>query len=367
MGPGTTTPEPSTESVRAALSHYAVSNTRQGLILFVFDLSIYVASIAGVLFAPWLFLKILLSLLAGFKLANLVTIAHDAAHNSLTASRRLNKIIAVISFTPCLFSYPLWIYDHHYLHHRRTNETHPDSYTPLSKQEYDALPAWRRLKVRLYRAPTLWFFGLYYIVERWAQVKFVPTRAHPARIRRAAAPYSLSLIIYFAAFIGLLASAPSYSNTSTLSAILLGFVLPFYIFQSLYAFTVYVQHTHPRIPWFRNKPRDSVIARQDFISVHMRLPYGLAWLSHFVYDHAAHHVHPGIPCYRLHDAQIALNELIGQHAVTERFSLRWLYNIQRICKLYDYAHYRWLDFDGHPTSDKITQTPAKSRPDYDAT
>ena len=339
----------SIKEVRKALSEFAVSNTKAGLTLFFVDIMSYIVAIAAVVLAPSLVLKILAGVFAGAKMANLATLGHDAAHNVLTKVRWLNKLLAIVSFTPGLFNYRLWIYDHHHLHHHNTNETHPDSYTPLSLEQYSALSSWQQLKYRFYRSTSLWSFGIYYIVERWSQAKIFPRSRMPKKVRRDAWPHSVYLVLYFCAFTTFLFYAPLYSKTSSLTAIVCGFVIPFYIFQSLFAFTVYVQHTHPRVIWFNSKPNRADEGRQDYISVQLRFPKSLSWLVHYVYDHAAHHVHIGIPCYRLAEAQIKLNQLIADKAVSENFSLYWLRSVQQHCKLYNYEQYQWLDYNGQPS------------------
>ena len=74
---------------------------------------------------------------------------------------------------------------------------------------------------------------------------------------------------------------------------------------------------------------------------------------HHVYDHAVHHVQPAIPCYRLHEAQLALNRLSPDAALSRRFTFRLFWDTLRRCKLYDYERHRWLDFEGRPTSEPI--------------
>ncbi len=344
------TETPSIKTVRKALSEYAKPVTSSGLLLFIIDIASYIAAIVAVILVPWLSLKIIAGIFAGIKMANLATLGHDAAHNVLVKSPWLNKCIAIVSFTPGLFNYRLWIYDHHNLHHHNTNEKHADSYTPLSFQEYAALNLWQQFKYRFYRSTSLWSFGVYYIFERWWQVKLFPRHHMPEQVQRAAWPHLMYLIVYFSGFIALLASAPVYSQTSAITAILCGFVIPFYIFQSLFAFTVYVQHTHPKVNWFRFKPDRNAEGRQDYISVQLKLPRWLSWLVHHVYEHAAHHVHIGIPCYNLPVAQVKLNQLIGSKAVSDQFSFAWLRRVQSYCKLYDYENNQWLDFNGNPSA-----------------
>ncbi|MEQ1593380.1 MAG: fatty acid desaturase [Thiobacillaceae bacterium] len=341
---------PTVKEVRRTLSQYAVPSTPHGLALFLFDIASYVAAIAIVFLAPWGWVKFVAGIFAGAKMANLATLAHDASHNSLTASRSLNKLIAIVSFTPSLFNYRLWVYDHHNLHHHNTNENHPDSFTPISRAEYAALTSWGKLKHRFYRSTSLWAFGIYYISERWWKVKFFPRAHMPSHVRRAAWPYFLYLMLYLGGYLMFLMAAPLYSETDALTAVMCGFVVPFYVFQSLFSFTVYVQHTHPRVAWFKGKPDRNADGRQELISVHLRFPKGVSWLFHHVYEHAAHHVHPAIPCYRLPEAQAKLNEMIGSLAISEPFSFAWLSRIQRRCELYDFENHRWLSFEGEPRS-----------------
>jgi omega-6 fatty acid desaturase (delta-12 desaturase) len=352
---------PSAKEVRKALSEYATPVTSAGLIIFVIDIVSYIAAIAAVLFVPWLAVKIIAGIFAGAKMANLATLGHDAAHNILTKSRLLNKWIAIASFTPGLFNYRLWIYDHHNLHHHNTNELHPDSYTPLSVLEYQKLTAWQQFKYRFYRSTSLWSFGIYYIFERWWQVKLFPRNRMPKHVQRAAWPHTIYLVIYFFGFIALLINAPLYSQTSAITAIFCGFLIPFYIFQSFFAFTVFVQHTHPRVIWFNSKPDRNAEGRQDYISVQLKFPKFLSLLMHHVYDHAAHHAHIGIPCYKLPEAQEKLNLLIGEQAVSECFTFAWLREVKSHCKLYDYDNQQWLDFEGKVSKLVMNTSPNEAR------
>ena len=351
---------PTAKQVRQTLSAYAVSSTAHGLTLFIIDLLLYLAALAVVLFAPWLAVKLLAAIVAGANIANLVTLGHDAAHNSLTRSRPLNKLIAFIAFTPALFNYRLWLYDHHQLHHHSTNENQPGSFTPLSKPAFDALPRWKQRLQRLYRSRSLWTLGLYYIVERWWQVNFVPRRDMPDSVQRSGWPHFAYLLVYCVGFIALLAAAPLYSDTSALTAILLGFVVPFYVFQSLFSFTVYIQHTHPRAAWFNARPDRNTQGRQDLLAIQLRFPKWFTLLTHSIFDHPAHHVHPAIPSYRLSEAQAKLNAMVGPAVISERFSLAWFAQVRQRCKLYDYEQHRWLDFDGKPSSRVTLATAAEA-------
>lgn len=335
--------------LRKAMKPYCRRSTAIGLMLFFWDYLAFVALIAMTFIVSIWWLQLLFSILAGFKIANLATLSHDAAHNCLTANKRLNTVLGILGFLPGLFNYRLWLYDHHNIHHRKTNADYPDSYTPLSLKEFRRLPKYRQLLYRFYRAPTLVSFGIYYIFERWWKVKFFPRRDMPESVRRDGWRHFVILAIYALVFNTVLVICSTFTSASVVSAVVFGFVLPFYVFQTLFAFTVYIQHQHERAPWFRRSADEHYRPAQAFISVHLKLPGFLSSLVHNVYDHAAHHVHPGIPCYRLREAQHRLNSLLGDQAVVEEFSLRRVIEIMHHCKLYDYDAHQWVDYRGRPT------------------
>lgn len=359
-------PYPSRKLIHAEMIKFVKPRTSMGLAVFIIDFGLWMAAIAGVLFLAPLWAKILCSVYAGLKVSNLSSLGHEYAHGTLVKGAKLNKVLAILSFMPGLFNYRLWIYDHHVLHHAKVNGKHRDAMTPFSKAEYDALPPHRRVLERIYRAPLGLGFALYEIVERWLGVKFFPRAYMPERTRAQAWPHFFFLLGYLALFLTFLALAPLYSDTGTFTALILGFVVPHYVWMELVGFTVYVQHTHPRIPWFDSNADRMRIEAPEIVSTHIEFPGWLKLLVHNVYDHAVHHVQPRIPSYEMAKAQARLNELIGPMAVMEHFSVARFADTVRRCKLYDYQHHRWLDFEGRPTSDPIDIEAIRARLDGEA-
>ena len=343
--------------IQRTLQLFARPSLFWGTALALADLAQYAAAIAGVLWLTPLWAKIACSVFAGLKIANLATLGHDAAHGSLTPSPALNRILGIVVFVPGLTNWALWICEHHRRHHPFTNGELLDTYTPLSKAEYDALPAWRRALKRIHRNPLGLGFGLYYIVERWWQVKLLPRAGVPARYRAAAWRHFALLMVYLAGFLGLLAAAPLYSETGSLAAILFGFAMPFYVWMELMSGSLYFQHTDPGIPWLKSEAERSQVPIEA-LTLHLAFPSWFSRYMHHVYDHAVHHVQPAIPCYRLHEAQLALNRLSPDAAVSRRFSFGLFWDTLRRCKLYDYDQHRWLDFDGRPTGEPLLRRAA---------
>ena len=346
------------EAVRRAMGAFTKPDARIGVGHFLLDYVLYGLAIAGVLFLHPLWAKILCSVAAGAKIANLSTLGHDAGHGNLTGSRRLNHLLGVLGFLPGLFNYRLWLYDHHHVHHPYTNGDHWDSWRPFTKDAFDRLPRRRQWLERLYRSS--WGMGLapYYLIERWTQVKIVPRSFLPRRYHRSAWGHFAVLAAYVVAFNGLLLAAPLYCGTGALTAVLLGFVLPVYCWMLFFSFTAYVQHTHVRIPRFAGPVDRREAIPQEALSLHLEFPHVVKQLVHNVYDHGAHHVNVRIPFHRLPEAQRRLNEMVGDAAMVQRFSFRWLHETLRDCKLYDYDNHRWLDFDGKPTG-PVAVSPAQ--------
>ncbi len=339
--------------LQRALREFTEPSLLWGTTLAVADLAQYAAAIAGVLWLDPIWAKLACSIFAGLKIANLATLGHDAAHGSLTPNVALNRILGIIVFMPGLTNWALWIYEHHKRHHPYTNGGLVDTYTPLSKPEYDALPRWRQAVKRLHRNPLGLGFGIYYIVERWWEVKLLPRAGVPAKFRASAWRHFALLMVYLAGFTSLLAAAPLYSATSSVTAIILGLAVPFYVWMELMSASLYFQHTDPAIPWIKSEA-DRRRIPVEALTLHLSFPSWFSRYMHHVYDHAAHHVQPAIPSYRLHDAQLLLIRL-SPHHVTRRFTLRLFWDTLRRCKLYDYEGHRWLDFDGRPTGEPLLQ------------
>lgn len=333
------------------LSPYAQSSTAHGLALFVFDFGLYVAAIAAALLLPSLWMQLLASVFAGFKIGNLLTLGHDAAHGSLVKGRRLNWFLSVVAFLPCLYSYRMWVFDHHVLHHANTNSDHKDTYTPFTKTEFDALPRWRQWLERFYRQPNPVSFAVYYIVERWSQAKLFPHAKVPAAMRASAWKHCAFVVAVTLVFAAFLLAAPLYSHNSPLMGLFLGLILPFFTFMSAACFVLWAMHTHPDVAWYRGGEQGPELRRAgELVSVHLSFPRWIGWIVHDVTDHPVHHLYPAIPCYRLRAAQARYNELLGERAVVAKASLGYVIDTMRRCKLYDFDHHRWLDFDGKPTS-----------------
>jgi acyl-lipid omega-6 desaturase (Delta-12 desaturase) len=347
------------KQLRAALEPYAQPAAARAWFIFFVTLAAYVATVAGALLLVPLAARLVCAVLASVAISSLFVIGHDAAHGAYTGSRRLNALIGRLAFLPALHNYSLWQVQHNRLHHRLTNLKGFNSWWPLTKAEYDALPAWRRARERLYRGPL--GFAPYYLVERWWKDKFFPRRGRERRRVVFWLDFAL-LAAYLAVFLaGLGLIGSRLPQTGALAAIFWGFVVPFAAWNFLIGATIYMQHTHLRVPWFEALSQWREIDGQHEVTVHVQLPRWYNLVSHNIMEHPAHHAHPKVPLYRLAAAQRRLNELLGEHAVIQRFTPAYLLRTLACCKLYDYRRHCWLDFAGRPTSE-CTLPPSLRQP-----
>src|ERR1700736_2681912 len=109
-------------------SNLLKSNDLLSIFAFLFDYTLYFVAVAVAIWASALWLKILAVVVAGTAISMLFILGHDAAHKSLVANRKLNKVLGRLTFLPCLHNYTLWILQHNRLHHQATNVKGLNSY-----------------------------------------------------------------------------------------------------------------------------------------------------------------------------------------------------------------------------------------------
>lgn len=337
------------KKLRVSIIQYTRPSTSIALLIFMTDIVIYLAAITGVIFLENSWLRIACSLLAGLQISLLFVVAHDAAHDSFTASKRLNRLIARISFLPCFHNYSLWLIAHNRLHHQLTNIKGLNSWSPLSREDYLSMPPWRQRLERFYRTPAGICFD--YLIERWWKNKFFPYKRITGNKRKIALFDFMLVSTWMAVFLSMLIYAGvSLPHTSVTEVIILGFMVPLLYASFMIGLSVYLQHTHETIPWFKTQEEAMQKGKPEEVTMHVKFPAWYNLLSHNVMEHTAHHVDPRVPLYNLAKAQGVLNDILGDKMVTVNFSLQGFLGTMANCKLYDYENHCWLDFEGNSTS-----------------
>ncbi|MBM4217988.1 MAG: fatty acid desaturase, partial [Gammaproteobacteria bacterium] len=139
------------------------------------DLSLFAGGLTLVLIDASVWLKVLGSLMITVGIVRLFLIGHDACHGSFFKSKWLNQVVGRIAFLPSMTAFSLWDVGHNVAHHGFNNLKGRDQvWAPFSKDEFDALPRYRRVLERIYRSGLGW--GLYYFLELWWKKLYFATR-----------------------------------------------------------------------------------------------------------------------------------------------------------------------------------------------
>lgn len=329
--------------------HLTQPNPWRAATAVAFDWALYLGATAGALWFDNVILKLGCGILAGTAISTLFILGHDAGHNSLFPSRRLNRMFGRVCFLPCLHNATLWIIQHNRLHHQETNVRGLNSFSPFDFETFRALPAWRRHLERIYRNPL--GFGLYYLLERWWGHKFFPGREVPNSFRKRALLDFLLLLAWLVISSGLVAWIAFEMNRGIAAQLFFGLVFPFYVWNHLMGFTAFVQHTHPRALWAPQATSRRSTAWQIDVTVLVRFPRWYDTLSHNIMHHPAHHLNARVPWYRLPLLEREMPNEIASRILVETISLGYLLNLSRCCKLFDYRRGMWMDFRGRPSVD----------------
>lgn len=315
------------------------------LAVFVADFALYTFFVLVALAPFGWAVNLAGSVAAGFLIGAIFTLGHDGCHHALTAYPRLNIWLARVAFIPSAHAASLWILGHNQIHHGFTNLKGRDYvWEPMSPGEYAAAPAGRRAFYRLCRGP---FGGLpYYLVDMWWKKNFLPIAPEARRRWRHHVFNSTFVVVSQIVMIAaLIAAGPALDPTKPLWLIvLLGWLLPFIVWNWLMGVVIYVHHTHPTIPWYDDRAKWKAAQVKLFGTVHVRLPQPLHMLSNNIMEHNAHHLDPGIPFYHLATTQERLRRLTDG-ILFFKLGLRSYLDIVRQCKLFDFERGRWVKFD----------------------
>jgi omega-6 fatty acid desaturase (delta-12 desaturase) len=335
---------PAVLAVKQAIQGEDVTRSRViALALVAVDVGFYIAALVGVLRFTWWPARVTCSIIAGLNIALLFILAHDACHGSFTPSPTLNAFIGRLCFLPALFPFSPWEHGHNRLHHGWTNLSGKDYvWCPFSLEEFRALPRWRRALERTYR--TTPGVALYAIVGIWWGHMICPSVEDRRSLDPVVSRLDRALVAtYIAANVLIIAPCGG-------SALVLCLLVPWVVFNWLFGMVILQHHTHPHTRWFRTREEWTFYSGQIANTVHVVFPRAIDLLLHNITVHGAHHVDPKVPLYKLSGVQSRLEQSFGADMIIERWSLATHRKLLRTCRLFDYEHHCWLDFDGTPTS-----------------
>jgi omega-6 fatty acid desaturase (delta-12 desaturase) len=321
----------------------------QGLLLFVTYFALYGATLVDAIAPLPIAVNILFAIGNGICIAMLFIIGHDCGHSALVPGRRWNLWLGRICFIAVVHSLSLWRLVHN-RHHRRTNLKGADPvWAPMSIAEYRSASSFRQWLERVYRSP----FGpvIYYYIEIWVPLLLVPLSREARAHWRRHLPDTLFVLTGFAVTIAVIVwLGERLTPTRPLwLVLLLGWVIPFAVWNYFAAVTIYLNHTHPEIPWFGEEKDWSFHNATVRGTVHVKIPLDILPLYGDVMAHPAHHAKTSRPVYTLPAEQEALKAHFGSEVKEYTLSLAECRRIYAACKLFDFERMCWTDFDGTPT------------------
>ena len=353
-GPGSRRGHPSewlTPDERAEVTQKSLP---RGLSLLAIHYALYFATMVGAVAPLPLVLNIAFGVANGALIGLLFLIGHDSGHSAFVPGRTMNRWVTRLVFLPCLHNRSQWEVVHNRTHHRYTNLKGFDYvWAPMSKEEYDSSSFPRRMLERVYRGP----FGplIYYWADFWIPKLVLPLTRQMRAEWKSHLPDALFVVFVgggLVAFIGVLGSwlAPDRALWLTM---LLGWFIPFAVWNYLMALSIFLQHNHPLVPWFKDRDEWSFYGGNIRGTAHVDLPFHFLPLFKWVMLHHAHHALPSVPGYKLTEAQAKLIEAYGADVVRYPFTIGNYRAIYKACKLFDFENKQWTDFDGRPTAARI--------------
>jgi len=332
----------SISELRGSLEPFSRKRNGYALVLLLIDLGVFAAGQWLAITAMNGWVRIAGTLLTWTAIVRLFVLGHDACHQALTSSRRLNIIVARIAFVVSLTPYSLWRAGHNVVHHGFNNLRGRDFvWEPKQEREYLALPRWRRSVERLYRSAL--GPGIYYFVEIWWKRLFFPNRYNMTAKRL---EFTLDSCMAAATICMWTAGIFWYTHVQQRSfsaTLLIAFVIPFILWIWSVGLVVYLHHTDPDVRWFADKNDWLQHKAQVSATAHVMVPAALgAWMYHIM-EHPAHHLNATIPLYNLKAAQRHLFE-IGAVFKRTPLTLRHYLDCVHTCKLYDYSAKCWKPF-----------------------
>jgi omega-6 fatty acid desaturase (delta-12 desaturase) len=271
-------------------------------------LTLVIASLVGAGMAPWLPVRIVLSILAGLLIVRAFITYHDYMHGAILRDSRLAKFLFSIFAAFALTPSRSWRKSHNY-HHGHVGQISKASigaFPVMTTKMWQQASAAERAKYRFIRHPMVVFLG--YITIFLFGITLLPLFSDPKKYWDSA----LAIIFHF----GLLATLWVTGGFDVAFFVLL---LPMSIASALGSYLFFAQHSFKRMHIISPEAWNYYRAALESSS-YMQLNRLMQWFTGNIGYHHIHHLNVSIPFYRLPEAMSAIPEL--QTPVTTTLSLR---------------------------------------------
>ncbi|MFZ4584359.1 MAG: fatty acid desaturase [Acidimicrobiia bacterium] len=329
--------------------------TAKGMWYFARDMVMWLALVAGLIFATAWWQVAILWVLSAYVVSGLFVLGHDAAHLALFKSRRLNEWVARVAMIPSAHVYEAWDLGHNRVHHGHTARQEMDFvWHPVTVEQYRAMNAFQRARHRL--EWSAFGSGFYYAREVWWN-KMITFRASDKWAARIASGRRFTYITYglLSVAVGMIGYLVSGSMAEATWIWVRAVVVPTALFMGMIGFTVYVHHISEDIRWWPRREWTKFRGQMEGTTIlHLRWPANLFF--HNIFVHVPHHVDMRIPFYKLPDAADVIRESYPDTVRDRKFRMRDWVRTTRHCKLYDFEHGEWLPYSAARTAQPVDVT-----------
>lgn len=337
-GPGSLLPV-----IRQIPAEAYANPTWKGLAYFARDLVFYGLVLWGLAVTDNPIFLVALWAVSAVVVSGLFVIGHDAAHEALFGSKRLNSIVGHLAFIPSLHVYEAWVLGHNRIHHGHTVRQGMDFvWHPITVEQWAAMTRLQRARHRLEWS---WLgSGPYYLREIWwnKMITFEPPAKWRKGIRRDQVFLAVAAALVVAGA-GVLGWATYGSALGVAWMIVKLVVVPFLGFNVMIGWVVHVHHIAPDIRWWPRRQWTKFHGQMEGTTI-LRVPLGLNLFFHWIFVHVPHHVDMRIPCYGLNRAANAIKEAYPDVVIDEKLRFRDYLRNTRACKLYDFDDGRWMTY-----------------------
>ena len=317
--------------------------TWKGLAYTARDTVVYGLVVAGLLLFDNPIVVVALWVLSSLVISGLFIIGHDAAHESLFRSKRLNSIVGHLCMLPSWHVYEGWVLGHNRIHHKYTVRQGFDFvWHPYTVEQWAEMGTFARLR---HRFEWSWAgAGAYYLREVWWHKMMVgkPPARWAGAIRR-----DRWIIVAWVVGASALLGWYGFSRYGTVLGaawvILKVLVVPFLAFCFVIGSVVHVHHIQPGIRWWPRREWTKFKGQMEGTTV-LRVAPGMNFFFHWIMVHVPHHVDMRIPMYNLELAADAIKAAYPDTVHDDKLRFRDFMANTRVCRLYDFEEGRWLTY-----------------------
>ena len=316
--------------------------TWKGMAYLARDVVMYVALVVALIVFSNPLVVVPLWVGMALVISGLFVIGHDAGHQALFASKRLNDIVGRIVMLPSWHVYEGWVLGHNRIHHSYTvRQGYDFVWHPYTPDQFASMSALGRLR---HRIEWSWFgAGAYYLREVWWNKMIVgkPPARWVSSIRKD------RILVW--SFVGV-ASALFWLGWSMDGGALGGLwmvarvlVVPFLAFCFVIGSFVHVHHIAPDIRWWPKREWTKFKGQVEGTTV-LHAPLGMDFFIHWIMVHVPHHVDMRIPMYNLELAANAIKAEYPDEVHEAPLRFRDFIANSRQCKLYDFETGTWMTY-----------------------